>query len=317
MKRYFCLWLSLLSLNLAGMGLYAQSESNLYGAGSDTTAPLEQSEPEKLRPCLSYVVGNAIAPARFDESEIDHAKISFANIQLTGGCVVYYQQCYDEGVTVSMSYWRDQLHWKRKNFYFDQQNFDTVSLGAGLFSSRLGKWNWKSQLAINVDVDHNDDFCRYTFFDLLLWGRYSYSDCIGVHVGFVAETGQRIDHVYPILGVDWTINPTWKLNAVFPTEMSLVYNWKPRWSFALAARVFEVRHRMGKHELVKRGLIEYRNTGVELGANYTLGKQFSANVHVGSALGGHLKISNHHHHRLARLKFRGSPYLGGEVNLHF
>ncbi len=119
-------------------------------------------------------------------------------------------------------------------------------------------------------------------------GEYDYSKNIGVHVGFLGWTGLKIDKILPILGFDWTFCEKWTLNAVFPVNVSLVYAYNDKLSFAAAGRFFWNRHRIEKHALLSEGIWEYRNSGAELAVNYAL-KNFAAlNLHAGYTFGGML-----------------------------
>lgn len=312
MKQWLPLLLTILCA--AAAPLAAETATDLYGAGSESSEPLTTPETSE-QPYSVFVDADFIGSSHFCDSKFDHDTISFWIAQANAGWIVFHNPAYEEGVSLSLTYWRDNINWK-ENPYFDQRYFNTLTINTGFFSSRLCDWLWRTQLGLNVDANESN-LCEYTTFDLMLWGRYTYNECAGFHVGFIAQTGQRIDHVYPIIGIDWTITDKWKLNAVFPTQMSVIYTVSPKLSLALGGRFFDVRHRVGKDERLKQALVEYRSGGLEVGVNYNPAKRFNLNLHAGSTLMGHLKISNKHHHRKQRLKFGGAPYVGCEADMHF
>ena len=309
-------WLPfLLSITtFATASLHAESALNLYGAGSEVENPIVTPEAPG-RPFFISTEFEGIASAHFDHRHFKKQKIGYTAGELAAGGVIFYNACKQEAINVSLSYWHDHIEWKH-NRYFDHHSFDNVTLSVGFFSMRVHDWFWRGQVGIDVDATYGD-FWRYTFYDLLLWGRYTCSPTLGFHVGFVGQTGQRLDHVYPLIGLDWAISDRWKLNAVFPVEISLEYTLTQRWSFALATRFFEIRHRLRQSDRLKRGLIEYKNTGLELGCNYVYGKAINVNLHVGEALGGYFKLESQRHRRIHRLEFKPSPYAGGELQFHF
>lgn len=309
-------WLPLFSiLCLAFTPLAAESTVNLYGSGSETETELTAPPPKRGKPFTSSLKADFIATARIDHKGFHKKKIGYWYAGVDVDTVVYYNPLCGEGLSVTLDFWRDKIVWNN-NRYFSHCQFNNVSVAANFFSKRVPDWLWRGQIAINTEVDYGD-FWRYTFYDILLWGRFTYNPCIGLHVGFLAQTGQRIDHVYPIVGLDWTFSDKWKIKAVFPMEMAIEYSLNAKWSLALANKFFEVRHRLQKDDRLHRGLVEYRCNGTEIGINYNKEESLNANVHVGYSTGGHFKLSNHRHHRVHRLKFGASPYVGGEVAVKF
>jgi hypothetical protein len=127
----------------------------------------------------------------------------------------------------------------------------------------------------------------------------------------------KIDRVYPILGVDYRYNDHWKFNAVFPINLSIVYEFNPRWSVALASRIIDVRHRVNKHSHLREGLWAYRTGGIELAANYEYQSRLYFNVHIGSTVGGRFKIADRHNHHGRRFRVDPSGYVGAQCDFRF
>ena len=267
---------------------------------------------------------NYIGNSKFDKKHKNHhlGNQSYNEESVDALGVFYYNPLYKEGIAAIVGYDHTEFRWNR-NPYFHQKNFNTVSVGLVGFTHRLCDWMWRGQLNFNFDVNHFR-WSQYVSEDFFWWGRYDYSDCIGVNIGLLGYTGMKIDRLFPIIGVDWKINDAWKINAIFPADMSVVYTFNENLNFVLAARAFFSRHRVGKDEELPRGLLQYQNLGIELGVNYAplssaFGylSNFDINVHGGYAVGGRIKIANRHYHHSHRFYFKSAPYGGGEVSFKF
>lgn len=269
---------------------------------------------EKFTPFFISLNGDAIGKAKFRDSDFNE-HLRYTEVEGIANGIFYYNPECDEGLYGGVGFNVTSLDW-HDNIFFRQKRFDTVIVKIGGFSERLCGWLWNGFLAANIDVDHCD-LGSYTTYDALLWGRYAYVENVGVHVGLIAETGMRVDHVYPILGLDWTINRSWVLNLVFPVDISAVYLVNDNWSVALAGRVFDSRHRVGKREPLSEGIYTYRNYGTELLVSYEVDCWIEANLHAGYTFGGTLKVANRHYRDSHRLHFGGAPYFGGEFEIKF
>ncbi len=275
-------------------------------------APEEEAGagPFKLR-ALVDVVGKAKVKNSFANNHL-----YFSTGQGEAGLVYYYDACIEEGANVVLLYQNTYLDWEA-NPYFTQKDISTLGLELGGFTKRLPDWTWSGQLTINFDNVGYWNFQDYMYYDMLLWGRYAYCKNIGLHIGFLAETGMKMDRVYPIIGVDWEYDCNWKVNLIFPLNISVVYTINTAWSVAFASRFFDERHRVKKKEWLSEGLWHYQSTGAEFGINYTPTKWISANLHAGSTLGGHLKIADRHYKHRHRVRLDPAPYVGGEVTVNF
>lgn len=312
MKRL--LQFMLLGISVAGVqSLHAQLNNEEYsgqtileGAAADECGPFSISsfadwtgkadfEKKKCRKSLSNV--------EFGVAEID------ANL------VFYYDKCHEEGLVATAGYNFNQIKWK--NPYFDQNQFNTASVAVSGFTERAENWRWAAQVKVNFDLNHFR-FADYIYFDLLLSGRYAYSKCLGLHFGLIALTGYRIDRLYPIIGFDWQISRDWKLNMVYPLNISLAYSITNEWSVLVAGRAFENRHRVGKNNYYSRGLVEYRAAGIEAQVYYeSANKRIEGDLHAGQILGGTVKASNSRHHHIKRYPFKTAPYVGGHLAVKF
>lgn len=263
-----------------------------------------------------HVKFNFDSTAKADMKHKSQGKIQYAEVDLEGRMVVYYDECHKDAAYVLAGYEYTRINWNR-NPFFNQKDFNTVSLGIGASSKRMYDWLWLGEVRANFDVNHFR-FSEYITWDLFAWGRYTYCPGFNIHVGILAFTGMKFDRVFPIIGFDWFITENWKLNAVFPLDMSIEYFLTDNWSISLAAKGILSRHRVGPNENITRAVVVYTAGGIELGLDYlSCDGRFSANAHVGEMIGGRLKVANRHYHHKRHFDFKTSPYVGGEVAYRF
>lgn len=277
---------------------------------------VQPNKPERYEGPLSISIrGEATGKADFkhEKCKEDLKNIQFTNVVGDASLIFYYNRCCDEGLLATASYAYTRIKWK--NPYFIQDDFNTVSVALGGFSKRFDNWVWQGGVTTNADIDYFKWSENLTF-NIILAGRYAYTECFGFDVGFIALTGMKVDRLYPVFGFDWRINESWKINAIFPLKMSIVYYFTPEFSFDVEARAFEERHRVGEAKLAKynRGIIEYRAAGVEAALNYkSCNERWIANAHIGELIGGKVRVSNRHHKHTKRRRFESAPYIGGEI----
>lgn len=308
-KKYFLsITLILISLNNF---IFADVDNDIDVTNmSDEQIPAQES---KGRPFSLDVHFDAVKTTDIRKGYYKDDSVQFAEGQATLGLIYYYCPRYTEGLGLTVGYERTIIRWEH-NPWFNQELYNTANLSFTGFTKRLHKWFWRGQLDINIDADHIQS--SYMFYNLLIWGRYELCQDIGFHVGFIAQTGMQMDRVYPILGIDWQISRRWKLNLVFPVNVSLEYLITSRWSIAIAGRAFDSRHRVSNKEPHPRYLVRYTNAGGELAIKYD-DTVVSANIHAGYTLGGDLRIANPHNHHPHHYKLDPSGYAGAEVVVKF
>lgn len=240
--------------------------------------------------------------------------LEFREWDVDGSYIFYYNPCRKEGLGLELGYSRYHLGWA-KNPFFKQEDFNVMSFGVSFFSARAWRWDWKGFAKINMNTDHWD-IGNWATYDFMVWGRFELTTDIGIHTGFLALTGMKIDRVYPIIGFDYAPNMCWKISAVFPTNFSIIYTPNCNWTFLLASRFWDVRQRADNDEPLRKAVWEYRNSGAELGVTYKYSR-FIANAHVGYAFGGQLKIWDRHKTHAEKNDLEGAPYVGGEAALNF
>lgn len=286
---------------------------------SDVNIDLDDLGPQQVQesdmgPVNIQLTGDALGKAKVKCPGEHH--LIFDTAQANASLVYYYDECNMEGLTIGASYTWTRLDWKY-NPFFSQKDVSMATLNLGAFSQRLPGWTWRGQLSINFDNLPHWNFTDYMNYDILAWGRYECSENIGIHVGFIALTGMKIDRVYPIFGLDWTFNYNWKLSFVFPVDLSLTYTIDPCWNVAIAGRFFNQRHRMKEDQFLPEALWFYTTGGTEFAINYTPTKQIRANIHGGYDWGGHLKVADRHYHHGQRFRLDGAPYAGAEFDINF
>ena len=276
------------------------------------------AQPEqKGGPFRVEVAVDAIGRARLSKHHLHHQHLSYFEVEVNGTLVFYYNPEPIEVAYFTAGYNFVDLDWNN-NPYFRQQDFNNLTLALGGVSKRFDKWLWRTQILTNINVNHMN-FNEYLSWDLLLWGRYKYNDDVNLHMGAYAWVGMRINRLIPLLGFDWHINEKWKLNAVFPVNMSLVYHINKDWSLALAARAFSSRNRLRHHENLSKGIYEYRSGGSEINLRYKNEDwiPLESHVHIGCDFGGQLKVSNRHHKHGHTFDIGSALYVGGEFSARF
>lgn len=307
-------WISYCLIFLAYINLVQAQLNNDDYASQDI---LMQNQEQDGKPFAVSTTFDFTGPAKFKH---EHCKehlddVKFGIVEVDVSSVIYYDPCHQEALTATIGYTYTNIDWK--NPFFRQHDFNTVSIAIGGFSKRDPCWRWAGQVQVNADIN-GFHLWDYITVDMILAGRYTWNECVGLHIGFIALTGMKIDHIYPIIGFDWRINEHWKLNAVYPLNISLLYIMNEQWSVGIAQRNFEVRHRVDHDNHLKRGLIQYQATGIEAGIYYlSCDQAIEANLHVGEILGGKVKVANEHHKHSKRFRFKTAPYFGGDLAYRF
>ncbi len=291
------------------------SSSLLYCQLEDqSVADQRQINPEKLHPFKVTFSADYAAQTDLEKKGFHDLQLTYGQSNATAEATVYFNPCLVEGAIGTLGYSHTLLDWCN-NPYFDQKNFDTLTLGFKGFSGRCSRWFWQVYLGFNFDLDHQN-FNYYTTYDMLLWGRYDLCcQCadLGVHFGFIGQTGMRVDRVYPILGFDWQVNDKWKLFAVFPLNVSAVYSYDCCWKAGIGGRFFDTRHRTGDDQPLPMGIVCYRTVGAEAFITYSDCDWIEANLHAGYILFGKLKISNKHQEGGKWFEVEPSPYIGAQA----
>lgn len=257
---------------------------------------------------------DAVAPARITKKGFYHKdKIDFAVAKAEAAMVFYYDPEYTEGARAAIGYIPVYLKW-HNNPWFEQDHFNTLAVSLTGFTKRAENWFWRAQVTANIDTDEWES--KYATYDLIVWGRYSLCENIGVHLGFWGETGLQMDRVYPIIGFDWQITRKLKLSAVFPVDISLLYSISRRWSVGVAGRFFDVRFRVNHDQHSHKPLVRYTNSSAEFVVRYEV-ENMTANVHAGTTFGGKFRVADKHNNHAHDYDFGAAGYVGAQVDLKF
>ncbi|MFA6915338.1 MAG: hypothetical protein WC222_02995 [Parachlamydiales bacterium] len=272
--------------------------------------------PEKLHPFTLEGSSDLVGKSSLSKNHFEDEDLHYGQSNVTLNATFYYDKELVEGAQATIGYSHTLFDWV-SNPYFSQRNWDTLTIGINGFTGRCSKWFWQGRLAANIDMDHWD-LTYYTTYDMMLWGRYDiHCNNIGLHFGLLAQTGMRMDRVYPILGFDWTINPTWKINAIFPLNVSAVYTYDCCWNAGVGGRFFDTRHRTGDDQPLPMGIFAYRTIGAEAFINYSNCDWAEANFHAGWLISGKVKISNRHQENGKWFEVGSAPYVGAKFVLKY
>lgn len=256
---------------------------------------------------------DAIAPGKIDNGDFKGHKVQYAEAEAEAGMTVYYCPRHTEGLRVAAAFSPSYLKW-HDNPWFDQDHFNLFKVSVSGFTKRMHRWFWRSEIGINFDTE--DWSSKFTSYDVLFWGRYEYSENLGFHIGFLGQTGLEMDLYFPIIGFDWAISKKWKLQAVFPMNISLNYLVNSHWSIGIAGRLFSPRFRVPHKDHSLKPLVRYINAGAEFIIEYET-ESVSANIHAGSTLGGTLRLADTHGHHVRHFNLKPSAYAGTGINVKF
>jgi hypothetical protein len=250
--------------------------------------------------------------AEIDEAGKENESIGFTQSIAKAS---YTHRLDDEsGIVLNVGHTSTQIDWD-ENPSFSEKNYSYLNLEIGGYSLKIPNWLWRG--AVGTDVDAEElSFNRYALYKGTMWGRYDFSDMLGIHIGFTGTSGLRRDKVYPILGLDYAPSSKWKLNFIFPVDISANYAIDDNWSVAGTARTFRVRHRLSQKEATSRGIFDYRSFGGDLSLNYLIGS-FLAKAYVGTTYSGDLKVADSKARNAVFYKFNGSIYLGSNLTYQF
>jgi hypothetical protein len=199
---------------------------------------------------------------------------------------------------------------------FHEHHFNNLLLDIGGATEAVEEWVWDAGIGLQINTEHFS-LSRYTFFSGTLHGRHTYNKDCNLHVGIVGDSGMRYSRVLPIIGFDYEFSKKWKLNAVFPINMALVYSIDDNWAVDTAIRYILSRQRLNDHGHNPRGLVAYRNWGAELGLNYDYKEMLMVNLHVGDCFAGRMRISNRHDRHRKHLRLDSALYYGLHATIVF
>lgn len=240
-----------------------------------------------------------------------------------GGASVFYSQFLDpnNSLTWRLGYSAFKFDWP-ENPRFRREEYNYAVGSVAVVSNSIERWRWVLSLGTSVDTkDFN--FGQTAVYYGLFWGRYHWRNDVGLHIGFVGNTGMNNNYVFPILGFDWQINQKWKINAIFPLNMSIEYFFNQHWSTSaeltcIGGPTYRTPRRA--HEGIgefHKAIFEIYSKGVDLNLRYKSGKYFTASIGGGWDFGGWILIRDQYNHNGKYYKFDGAPYVQANVGVTF
>lgn len=298
------------ALSLAALCADDNATTNLQDVSAETMIDSDSDN----KPFRVFAQGDWIQSSNIDKKDFHHQHVKFYTAEIQAQGIFYYDACHEEALGAGIGYTNSRFDWN-KNHFFHEKNMNQVSLTVLASSKRLCNWLWQASVTANWEPKYQK-FWDYTNYDLLLWGQYSFNQTMNWHFGFLALVGMKVDNIYPVFGFDWAFWDQWKLNLVFPLNLSLEYQFDCDWTAAAAIRFFDIRYRFGRHEKLDRGLLHYRNNGAELAINYNK-DQLKLNVHAGVTFAGQFVISNRHNKHKKHFDMDSAAYAGAEASFKF
>lgn len=248
----------------------------------------------------------------FSTPGVRHQKMRFGEGEASIAYIFPVNRCHT--FSVSLGYQNTLVDWD-ENPQFSQEFFHDGFLSIGAKTTSIPCWDFQAEAAFYVDLELWER--RSFLFYLTGWGRYRFNHYTGINVGFISRSGIRQERVWPILGFDIQWSEAWKVNLVYPINLSIAYQVTPRWSSYVGARIVNTRHRLDHSEPNPNGIFQYRNWGCEVGVNYGCDPIYQINVHLGYFTHGDLKVSDFHDHNAIHYKLDPTPYLGGAAFVRF
>jgi len=207
----------------------------------------------------------------------------------------------------------------RQNPSFNQKAFNDAVFSVGYITTSVEDWRIVFNMGIHSNVDHFS-FSNNSFYTGMIWGRLTYSTPVGVHIGFLGQSGLKSTYLFPILGVDFYLSRQWKINAVFPLDFSVQYYINENWSSGLNYRSFggwyRSFHRVGSGEPNPYSMFSLNANGADLSLAFQK-KMVSLEVFAGANFGGWIEIRDKNGDNSEYYPFNYSGFVGGKASLDF
>lgn len=235
---------------------------------------------------------------------------------------VYYTQFINEENSLSWELEYDYLKFDwEKNPRFRQKHFNYAVASLGYVSTTLEKWRWIANAGLSVDANHVD-FGRTGVYHGMLWGRYHFADCCGIHVGLMGWVGIENGYTLPIFGIDWRWGDHWKTSLIFPLDFSVDWIFDENWSLEAAYSGFG-----GPYKYPRRAddgignfhdpIFEIYSRGGDINLNYQYDHLLRVSVGAGWNFEGWILIKDSENHHGKYYHYEGAPYLQGNLAFTF
>lgn len=277
--------------------------------------PSELTIPEK-KPTFKFDGRvDYIFPATFTTPGVTDQEMSWMEMEFQLRYLCFWNP--DLILSINTGYNFNSIKWKDSPVLnADPLQFNMGILGFGFISHESTSWNLQGEIDVYLDLEQLGEIDSHL---LVLggWTRYACSPCWGASIGFLARTGIKDTHVWPVLGLDYTWK-CWEINAIYPVNMSIIYHMNKEFAFSVVGHIINSRHRLNDEQfLYPRGIVEYRNYGFEFACDYTYCEFLSINLHAGMMSGGDLVVSDRSDENETHYKSEGAPYVGGTFKVFF
>lgn len=197
-----------------------------------------------------------------------------------------------------------------------RDRFTQLQMSTGLFTLDAKGFMIVSELMLMMDPVKMD-LEHYTLYRGLLYTKYNYKNKANIHAGFVGYYGLRYNRVVPIIGVDFPLGEYFKVNAVFPSDMSLEFNPTQLLTFLVRLRFVQLPRRLSENDPLSKGVIFYNNTGAEFGVKLHYLEYFYLQGFVGRTIEPHIKAESFSGDSTTYYRLRSNYYFGASLLMHF
>lgn len=269
-------------------------------------------------------------PVHFDGEFRDVGKAKFYTHPIKGThadyqdahAFLYYSHYLnpDNALSWKVGYSFLDFNWLH-NPRFSDSDYHFANASLGWVSTSITHWRWILATGVSVDA-RTFDFGHSGVYYGMMWGRYAFSECIGMHIGWAGYAGVKNGYLLPILGIDWRASKRWKVNAIFPVNLSIEHMFNKYWSSSLEFATFGRPYRFpmrvhGGKDGYENGIFSVYSNGVELDIKFNTGGAFQASFGGGWNFGGWILIKDHANHHGKYYKFDGAPYIQSKLGFSF
>lgn len=277
-----------------------------------------------------YAFVNKEHPVHFDGEFREVGKAKFYTHGAKGTHVEYedahafaYYSHYltpDNALSWKVGYSFLDFNWLQ-NPRFSENDYHFVNASLGWISTSLKNWRWILSAGVSVDAQ-SFNFGNTGVYYGLMWGRYAFSQDIGMHAGWAGYVGVKNGYLFPIIGIDWKAGKNWKFNAIFPLNVSIEYLFNRYWSSLLQLTTFGRPYRFpiraqGGKEHFRNGIFEVYSKGLELDVKLNTGDTFLVSFGGGWNFGGWILIKDQDNHHGKYYKYNGAPYIQAKLAFSF
>lgn len=264
-----------------------------------------------------------------DFSKVGGASLTNAGMQGTklhyseGNAAVFFSHFINQENALS---WQVGLHyidvnWKQ-NPAFTENQYTYALASMNWISDSIQKWRWKIGAGISFDTKTCNVGQTGVYYGTL-WGRYTHSDHLDLHLGFFGYYGAMNGFILPVLGFDWWMTPKWQLRAIFPQDAALRYHITNYFAAAILATSmggpyrFPYRIQGGTTDQTSDGVFKIYSTALEGNLELSLENICTLGVGGGYDFGGWLLVMNDKSHHKRYYFFDGAPYVRFFASLTF